>query len=92
MKYTVIFRDIVFEDLESMPVNMRKRIINAIEKRLTTHPSQYGLKLRQALANLWKIRVGDYRVVYEIVNTKIIIWAILNRKNVYTEVTRRWLQ
>jgi mRNA interferase RelE/StbE len=92
LKYTVAFRDVVLDDLETIPVNLRKRILAAIESRLQTHPTQYGLRLRQSLANLWKIRVGDYRIVYEIQGQQIIIWAILNRKSVYPEVGRRWLQ
>jgi mRNA interferase RelE/StbE len=92
MKFNVVFQDVVWDDLDAIPSNVRKRILSAIEKRLTTHPTQYGLKLRQALANLWKIRVGDYRVVYEMDGSAVIIWAILNRKQVYPEVTRRWMQ
>ena len=92
MKYEVIFRDVVWDDLEDIPANIRKRILNAVEQRLTTHPTQYGLKLRQALSSLWKIRVGDHRIVYEMNQNKVTIWAILNRRDVYPEVKRRWLQ
>ncbi len=92
MTYSVFFQDVVWDDLDDIPANIRKRILIAVEKRLTTHPMRYGVKLRQALANLWKIRVGDYRVVYEIIGAKVTIWAILNRKDVYPEVSRRWMQ
>ena len=92
MKYEVIFQDVVWRDLEDIPANIRRRILGAIERRLTTHPAQYGLKLRQALSDLWKIRVGDYRVVYEMSKGRVVVWAVLNRRDVYPEVKRRWLQ
>ena len=92
MKYTVVFQDVSWSDLEDVPGNIRKRILKAIETRLSTQPTQYGLRLRQSLADLWKIRVGDYRVVYEMNKNEVKIWAVLHRKTVYPEVKRRWLQ
>lgn len=92
MKYVLAFHEFVQTDLEDIPANIRKRILTAIESRLQTHPAQYGLRLRQSLAGLWKIRVGDYRIVYEIAGQHVIVWAILNRKSAYPEVARRWLQ
>jgi mRNA interferase RelE/StbE len=92
LKYTLTFHESTHSDIEDIPANVRKRILGAIESRLLTHPTQYGLRLRQSLASLWKIRVGDYRIVYEISGHQVIIWAILNRKSVYPEVARRWLQ
>ena len=92
MKHTIVFRDVVWRDLADIPVNMRARLLTAVEKRLSLHPTQYGLRLRQSLSNLWKIRVGDYRIIYEIDRDQVTVWAILNRKDVYPEVTRRWLQ
>ncbi len=92
MGYEVELRpEVVGEDLVQLPTNIRARIIRAIESRLTTEPTRYGIRLRQSLVGLWKIRVGDYRIVYEIEGKKVTIWAIRHRKNVYDEATRRWL-
>ncbi len=92
MGYEVELRpEVVGEDLVQLPTNIRARIIRAIESRLTTEPTRYGIRLRQSLGGLWKIRVGDYRIVYEIEGKKVTIWAIRHRKNVYDEATRRWL-
>ena len=91
MSYVVQFRDVVWQDLEGIPRNMRARILRAIEQRLTAAPTHYGVKLRQALSELWKIRVGDYRIVYEIEGTKVKVWAVRHRKDVYAAVEPRWL-
>ena len=92
MAYQVEFHpEVVAEDLRELPANLRTRIIRAIDKRLTTEPTRYGTKLRQALSELWKLRVGDYRVVYEVRGHRVTVWAVRHRKDVYDEVERRWI-
>jgi len=90
--YVVEFREVVWDDLETLPRNIRERILRAVELRLTTAPTHYGVKLRQALSNLWKLRVGDYRVVYEITGNHVTVWAVRHRKDVYAVVERRWFR
>lgn len=92
MGYEVGLRpDVVAEDLMELPANIRARIIRAVDSRLTTEPTRYGVRLSQSLGGLWGIRVGDYRIVYEIEEKKVTVWAIRHRKDVYAEVGRRWL-
>ena len=55
-----------------------------------TEPARYGLRLRRSLAGLWKLRVGDYRLVYGIHGSRVTVWAVLHRKVVYDEVGKRW--
>jgi len=83
--------EVVAEDLVELPANIRARIIRAVESRLATEPTRYGVRLRQSLGGLWKIRVGDYRIVYEIEEEKVTVWAIRHRKDIYEEAERRWL-
>ncbi len=90
MAYTVEIRDMAVKDLEALPRSIRARLIRAIEQRLTTAPDAYGLRLRQSLAGLWKLRVGDYRIVFELTGTRVSVWAIRHRKDVYPAVERRW--
>ena len=72
-----------------MPRNLQKRILDAIDSRLRTEPARYGVRLRRSLWGLWKLRVGDYRVVFEIAGSEVFIWAIAHRKFVYGEAERR---
>ena len=77
-------------DFPNIPRNIRARIIRAIEQRLMTNPTGYGTRLAQSLRGLWKIRVGDYRIVYEIEEKTVTVWAIRHRNDVYEEIERRW--
>jgi mRNA interferase RelE/StbE len=76
-------------DIPSLNANLRKRIKSAIETRLMTAPHQYGVPLRQTLKGYWKLRVGDYRVVFKIVDNEVWIFGIINRKNVYDKILKR---
>ncbi len=78
------------EDLPAIPRNLRHRIADAIETRLTEAPQQFGAPLRKTLKGYWKLRVGDYRVVFKVVATEVRILAIRHRKHVYQDVAR-WI-
>ena len=92
MTYKVEIRDVALEDLGDIPRNLRQRVLRAIEQRLTLAPAHYGIRLRQSLAGLWKLRVGDYRVVYQIEGSTVTVWAIRHRKHVYPVVEHRWFR
>lgn len=89
-RYAVVYRpEVVAEDLPRVPRNLRARIIRAVETRLMTEPARYGERLRRSLVNLWKIRVGDYRVCYEIGGQTVTVWAIRHRREIYSILERR---
>ena len=75
-----------------MPVinaKMKNRIRNAIEHRLATEPHQYGEPLRKTLRGYWKLRIGDYRVVFKIIGEEVWILGIIHRKKVYEAIEKR---
>jgi mRNA interferase RelE/StbE len=90
--YVVEYRPEVNNDLDRIPKNIQLRIKHAIEKRLATIPHRYGERLRRSLLGLWKLRVGDYRVVYEIKKERVEVWIISHRKDVYEKMQKRWLK
>lgn len=91
MRFEVLYREeVVAEDLPAIPRNLQKRILRAIESRLATEPAQYGTRLRRSVSSLWKLRVGDYRIVYEIEGKTVRIWTIAHRKRAYAEAESRW--
>jgi mRNA interferase RelE/StbE len=67
------------EDIPRLSIAVR--IENAIKKRLIINPIKYGFYLHGSLKGYRKLRVGDWRVIYRIVDNKEIrIIAIGNRK------------
>ena len=89
-RYAVVYRpEVATEDLPRVPRNLRARIMRAVETRLMTEPTRYGERLRRSLIGLWKIRVGDYRVCYEIAGHTVTVWAIRHRRDIYLILERR---
>jgi mRNA interferase RelE/StbE len=77
-------------DLPKIDVKNRNRIKRAIEERLTTHPEIYGKPLQRTLKGYWKLRVGDYRVVFKVSGDDILIFGIIHRKEVYKLIKKRF--
>ncbi len=76
-------------DIPLLNARLKKRIRNAIETRLMTAPDRYGEPLRKTLKGYWKLRVGDYRVVFKIKGKEIWILGIIHRKKVYEKIWKR---
>lgn len=74
---------VVKKDIPRLGESTAKRIRRVIETKLALRPEVYGLPLRGTLKKYWKLRVGDYRVVYEIKNRQVRILVIAHRKDVY---------
>ena len=89
MKYVLLYHSEVKDDIRRIPANIKTRIRNAIETRLQNDPVLYGQPLRQSLKGYRKLRVGDWRIIYRIKASTVIILKIGNRKDVYNEVFRR---
>jgi len=77
-------------DLPKIDAKNRSRIKRAIEGRLTTHPEIYGKPLQRTLKGYWKLRVGDYRVVFKVSSDDIMIFGIIHRKEVYKLIKKRF--
>ncbi|MBI1821633.1 MAG: type II toxin-antitoxin system RelE/ParE family toxin [Nitrospirae bacterium] len=75
--------DVKKNDLPLINKKLKERIKKAIEERLLVSPEQYGEPLRKTLKRYWKMRVGDYRVVFKITGQEILILGICHRKEVY---------
>jgi mRNA interferase RelE/StbE len=77
------------EDLPLIDGKTKDRIRKAIEERLQTAPHDYGEPLRKSLKGYWKLRVGDYRVVFKLLESEVWILGIRHRKSVYRDISTR---
>ena len=90
MPYTLLYHpDITRRDLPLIPLNVQSRIAKALAARLRESPEKHGQPLRGTLRGYWKLRVGDYRVVFKIADDEVWVLAILHRRAVYEDVLRR---
>lgn len=64
-EYRVVFARSARRELERLEMSVARRIISRIEA-LATDPRPPGCVKLQGAADLWRIRIGDYRVVYSV--------------------------
>jgi len=90
MRYRLLYHPAVAtDDLPRIPRNVQDRSRRAIERRLTQTPELCGEPLRGTLRGYWKLRVGDYRVIYKIGRETVLILAIKHRSTVYESLRKR---
>jgi len=75
-------------DIPKLDKRLKERIRRAIESRLKEAPQKYGEPLKKTLKGYWKLRVGDYRVVFKIVKSEVWIFGIIHRKEIYDRIKR----
>lgn len=76
MSWDIIYHPAVEEDMERVGSSAARRIIRAIDEKLTTAPLQFGAPLSGNLAEFRKLRIGDYRVVYQVVRKQVIVFVL----------------
>ena len=90
MAYRLIYHtDVKNTDLPKIDNKNKAMIKKTIKKRLSAQPEKYGSPLQQTLKGYWKLRVGDYRVIFKISGNDIFILGIMNRKSVYSQINKR---
>ena len=80
---------VVLLDIPQLPKRARILIKSSIEKRLLSEPEKYGIPLRRSLSGLRKLRISNYRVIFQINGKKVTIVIIDHRKTVYQNVMKR---
>jgi mRNA interferase RelE/StbE len=74
-RYSVRFGRSAEKELQALDSPVRARILRNITA-LTDDPRPPGTKRLTAVDSLWRIRVGDYRIIYQIRNSELIIRII----------------
>jgi mRNA interferase RelE/StbE len=88
--FSVVYHpDVKGKDIPKLNGDIRERVKKAIENRLMVAPHEYGEPLRKTLRGYWKLRVGDYRVVFKLEGEEILVLGICHRKEVYPLMEKR---
>ncbi|MBS7829353.1 type II toxin-antitoxin system RelE/ParE family toxin [Wohlfahrtiimonas chitiniclastica] len=79
MAWTINYSDTALKSLKKMDKQNAKRIFDTLEGRiaLLDDPRVLGKPLKGNLGELWRYRIGDYRVLCDIQDDQLIILAAL---------------
>lgn len=77
MNYKIHYSEFVdWKRFKKLPNRERKRIKEAIEKKLAVDPKLFGKPLRQSLFGCRSLRVGAYRIIYRIDGNTVKISSV----------------
>lgn len=84
MKYTVRIDSHAERQVRRLPTSVRERVLRAAYA-LADDPRPPGVRKMRGADRQYRIRVGDYRVIYEIHDDVLLVLVIEvgNRREVY---------
>jgi mRNA interferase RelE/StbE len=82
--FDVSFKPSVHKDFRRLPKTVVERVMKRIDK-FRVEPFPHGVEKLEDAERLYRVRVGDYRIVYEVDAhaAKIVIVYVRHRRDVY---------
>lgn len=84
---------VIDKDLKQLPRLDQKNIFDTADQKLSKDPHAYGEPLKDPFKGYWRMRVGFYRVIYEIIKDDVLVLVVKvgKRKDdlVYKELASR---
>ncbi len=81
MKYDIRFKPRAIKDIESLPFQIQNRIILQIERM--SDNLEGNVKRLTHTTPEYRLRVGDYRILFKIERETILIYRIRHRRDAY---------
>jgi len=82
LSYKISFKKSVARDLKKIGKDQADKILRKIEEELPEKAESFPV-LTGKFSGLRKFRVGDYRVIYSIINDTALILRISHRREAY---------
>ena len=79
--YQIQYGPSALDDLDRLPARERAQVLRKIER--LQHGLHGNIKRLQQAQTMYRLRMGDYRVLFDVTGEVIVIRRIGNRKDVY---------
>jgi len=87
MIFTIDISEQALSELENLPLRIQLHITRKINQVLKIHPYPHGNNPKRLKGEkLFRLRVGDYRVVYQVMGVIVKITNIGHRKDIYRDI------
>jgi mRNA interferase RelE/StbE len=82
--YQIFWKKSAIKDLKSLPGYIARKITEVVEN-LQTNPRPEGARKLELLTHHYRLRIGDYRIVYSVQDNILVIEIIKigHRKDIY---------
>jgi len=82
MTYELVYTRRAARDLDKLDQEALQRIRGGLE-RYREHPYQFAAKLTNAELGTYRFRMGDYRVIFDVDDNKIVVLRVGHRRDIY---------
>jgi mRNA interferase RelE/StbE len=84
--FRILYHKNIKKDLRSLDKSIVDTFIKIVESRISKNPFS-GERLKGKLRDIWKYRIGSYRVLYTIHQDelRVLVLRFRHRKNVYDD-------
>ncbi|MCS6267204.1 MAG: type II toxin-antitoxin system RelE/ParE family toxin [Vampirovibrio sp.] len=85
--YTINITEKAIEQLKKLPKVIQPKLAKKIDE-LATNPFPASAKKLKGFHALYRIRFSEYRIVYEVLETEVVITILTlgNRKDIYKQL------
>jgi mRNA interferase RelE/StbE len=80
-RYQIEYGDSALHDLDRLPARERAQILRKIER--LEHGLHGNIKRLHDAETAYRLRMGDYRILFDVEDRVIIIRKIGNRRDIY---------
>lgn len=83
-EFSVQYDSRALKELQKLDKPVRRRIVTAVSA-LSQDPRPPGVRRLVGYPDLWRLRVGDYRVVYTVRDSELVVLLlrVAHRREVY---------
>ena len=83
-RYRVEFKPAAERDLRSLPQEITERVLTETHA-LADNPFPAGAKKLKGWGDVWRVRVGHYRVLYEVHGQELLVLIVRvgHRRDIY---------
>ena len=82
MRYSLVYTERAIKDLRGLDSNLKERIGRTL-LRYEKDPLKYAERLTQSQLGSFRFRIGDYRVVFDIEGSQIVVLRVGHRREIY---------
>jgi mRNA interferase RelE/StbE len=79
--YQIVSTRVFTKDFRRLPYGVQLRILDALEEML--QDPYRGSKVQALETGIWRWRVGDYRIRYDIEGEDIVLLRVRHRREIY---------
>lgn len=82
MPYSIEYTKTAYKDIQKLDIVAKKRLKKKLEL-LQLDPIKFSKKLIHSDLGTYRYRVGDYRVVFDLTKSTVIVLRVGHRREIY---------